>query len=71
MEISYDGKHLTAWAKTFYYSNRVGSFVIVLWNLLLSKNPVNFEIICFQFDYFGVKEEDIFVLVVSREKMFC
>ena len=63
-----DGKHLTSWAKNFLLFKPSGFICDSAVESTTFKNPVNFEMLCIQFDFFGVKEEDLFVSVVSREK---
>ena len=71
-----DGRHLSSWAKSFLLFKPSG---FVADDAIISttfKNPVNFEMLCIQFDFAGIKEKDLFVSVVSREKciadnLFC
>ena len=63
-----DGRHLAAWAKNFLLFKPSGFICDNAVESTTFKNPVNFEMLCIQFDFFGVKEDDLFVSVVSREK---
>ena len=62
-----DGKHLSVWAKK-YLIFKPSEFVCDS-EILSStfKNPVTFDIMIIKFDFDGVKEEDLFRPILSRE----
>ena len=62
-----DGKLLCAWAKHFLIFKPSGFISDPAIISTTFKNPVNFELLCIQFDFLGVREEELFESVVSRE----
>ena len=62
-----DGKHFPTWVKQFLIFKPSSFIIDEAIRSSTFRNPVNFEILVIKFDFMFVREEELFIPVLSKD----